>query len=191
MVCVGDLGFRTDPDCLATHRIGGLQMRAQRSGHRGPPPRHPEFVSPTSLVARAVSPLTRPPGRPYDRFSTCRPKGPPARRTIGFQPVGPRAHRPVESQSLDSPPQTTPHQVSAPRAVGRTRPFDNPKNWPHQSTAAGPLLQIDSPLSLLSPLGLRPPDPQRKTHAPAPAQQNVSRPQTKPDTFVCPTGQSL
>ncbi len=98
-------------------------------------------------------------GRSYDRFSTCRPKGPPARGL---------------PQSLDPPPQTTPHQVSAPRAVGRTCPFDNPKNWPHQSTAAGPLLLIDSPLSLLSPLGLRPPDPQRKTHAPAPAQQNVS-----------------
>ena len=98
-------------------------------------------------------------GRSYDRFSTCRPKGPPARGL---------------PQSLDPPPQTTPHQVSAHRAVGRTCPFDNPKNWPHQSTAAGPLLLIDSPLSLLSPLGRRPPDPQPKTHAPAPAQQNVS-----------------
>jgi len=108
-------------------------------------------------------------GRSYDRFSTCRPKGPPARRTIGFQPVGPRAHRPVDSQSLDSPPQTTPHQVSAHRAVGRTCPFDNPKNWPHQSTAAGPLLLIDSPLSLLSPLGLRPPHPATKNPRPRPS----------------------
>ena len=48
-------------------------------------------------------------------------------------------------------------------------------SWVHaQSTAAGPLLLIDFPLSLLSPFGRRPPDPQPKTHAPAPAKQNVS-----------------
>ena len=139
---------------------------AERTQRSAPPPPRIYFADLTRCPHGESSHPAA--GRSYDRFSTCRPKGPPARRTIGFQPVGPRAHRPVESQSLDSPPQTTPHQVSAPRAVGRTRPFDNPKNWPHQSTAAGPLLLIDSPLSLLYPLGLRPPDPATKNPRPRP-----------------------
>ena len=130
-LCGSDDERYSDTSSLAAHSVVSLRTSAQRSGHRGPPPRHPGFVSRTSLVARAVSPLTRP----------------PAGRTIGFQPVAPRAHRPVESQSLDPPPQTTSHQVSAHRAVCRKCPFDNPKNWPHQSTAAGPLLLFDSPLS--------------------------------------------
>jgi len=41
-----------------------FRTNAQRSEHRGPPPRHPGFVSRTSVIGRTVSPLTRPIGHP-------------------------------------------------------------------------------------------------------------------------------
>ena len=93
-----------DPYRLAAQLICTFSIHIQRSGHRGPPPRHPEIVSPTSLVARAVSPLTRPPGRPYDRFSTCRSKGPPARGL----PVA-RLPTPNHTPSSFRPPCRLPH----------------------------------------------------------------------------------
>ena len=139
-----------DPYRLAAQLICTFPIHIQRSGYRGPPPRHPEFVSPTSLVARAVSPLTRPPGRPYDRFSTCRPKGPPARAV----PVA-RLPTPDHTPSSVRPPCRWPHvsfrqpeKLAPPKHSRRSPSSDRLSTFPalpSRPQAAGPRNQKPTP----------------------------------------------
>ena len=80
----------SDASSLAAHSVESLWTSAQRSGHRGPPPRHPKFVARTSLIDRTVNPLTRPVGHPLphgDRpaFNALRAKGLEKRPPCGLR----------------------------------------------------------------------------------------------------------
>jgi len=149
-LCGSDDERYSDTSSLAAHSVVSLRTSAQRSGHRGPPPRHPGFVSRTSLVARAVSPLTRPPGRPYDRFSTCRPKGPPARGVPVARPPTPN-HIP----SSFRPPCRWPHasfrqpeKLAPPKHSRRSPASDRLSTFPalpSRPQAAGPATKNPRP----------------------------------------------